>query len=78
VRGLATIIGEESLTSRDRRYLRFAEAFETRFLNQGVNENRSIEKTLDIAWEVLSLLPEEELTSIKPEYITKYYKKKGA
>jgi V/A-type H+-transporting ATPase subunit B len=78
VRGLAMIIGEESLTSRDKRYLRFAEAFETRFLNQGVNENRSIEKTLDIAWEVLSLLPEEELTSIKPEYITKYYKKKGA
>jgi V/A-type H+-transporting ATPase subunit B len=78
VRGLAMIIGEESLTSRDKRYLRFAEAFETRFLNQGVNENRSIEKTLDIAWEVISLLPEEELTSIKPEYITKYYKKKGA
>ena len=77
VRGLAMIIGEESLTSRDKRYLRFAEAFETRFLKQGVNENRSIEKTLDIAWEVLSLLPEEELTSIKPEYIMKYYKKKG-
>jgi V/A-type H+-transporting ATPase subunit B len=77
VRGLAMIVGEESLTSRDKRYLRFADAFETRFLKQGVNENRSIEKTLDIAWEVLSLLPEEELTSIKPEYIMKYYKKKG-
>lgn len=78
VRGLAMIIGEESLSPRDKRYLRFADAFETRFLNQGVNENRSIEKTLDIAWEVLSLLPEEELTTIKPEYIAKYYKRKGA
>jgi len=78
VRGLATIVGEESLTPKDRRYLRFAEAFEARFLSQGVNENRTIEETLDIAWDVLSLLPEDELTSIRPEYIAKYYKKKGA
>lgn len=78
IRGLAVIIGEESLTARDRRYLRFADAFEARFLNQGVNENRSIERTLEIAWEVLSLLPEEDLTAIKPEYIAKYYKRRGA
>ncbi len=77
LRSLATIIGEESLSAVDKKYLRFAEAFERRFLSQGVNENRSIEETLDIAWEVLSILPERELTNIKPEFIKKYYKARG-
>lgn len=77
VRGLAMVIGEESLTPTDRLYLRFADAFETRFISQGLYENRSIETTLEIAWDVLSLLPETELVTIKPEYISKYYKKKG-
>ncbi|MEM4035583.1 MAG: ATP synthase subunit B [Fervidicoccaceae archaeon] len=74
LRGLATIIGEESLSPVDKRYLRFAEAFERRFLSQGVTENRSIEETLDIAWEVLSILPETELTNIRPEFIERYYR----
>ncbi len=74
LRSLATIVGEESLSETDRKYLRFGEAFERRFLNQGYTENRSIEQTLDLAWEVLSILPEEELTNIRVEYIEKYYK----
>ncbi len=75
LRSLATIIGEESLTEVDRKYLRFADAFEERFLKQGVRENRSIEETLEIAWEVLSILPEEELTNIKDQHIRKYHPK---
>ncbi len=72
LRMLAVIVGEESLTDTDRRYLRFGEAFERRFLSQGFYENRSIEETLDIGWEVLSILPESELTNIKDIYIQKY------
>ncbi|MCL1977513.1 MAG: V-type ATP synthase subunit B [Candidatus Bathyarchaeota archaeon] len=75
VKSLVTIIGEEGLGSRDKDYLRFGEYFEKHLVNQGNTENRSIEETLQIAWNALSLLPTDELTSIKPEYIQKYYKK---
>ena len=75
VKSLVTIIGEEGLGQRDKEYLRFGEAFEKTLINQGKNENRTIEETLSIAWDTLSLLPDEELTSIKPEYISKYYPK---
>ncbi|HIC99177.1 MAG TPA: V-type ATP synthase subunit B, partial [Pyrodictiaceae archaeon] len=75
LRQLATIVGEESLSEIDRKYLRFAEAFEQKFLKQGFYENRSIEETLEIAWEVLSILPESELFKIKDEYIRKYHPK---
>lgn len=72
-RGLAAIIGEESLPEVDKKYLLFGEAFERKFLSQGVNENRDIETTLDLGWEVLSILPESELTNIKLDYIKKYH-----
>lgn len=75
VKSLATIIGEDGLGSRDKEYLRFGERFERTFVNQGKNENRSIEQTLSIAWDTLSTLPEGELTSIRPEIIKKYYPK---
>ncbi|MET1100952.1 MAG: ATP synthase subunit B [Pyrodictiaceae archaeon] len=75
LRSLATIVGEESLSEIDRKYLRFADAFEQRFLKQGFYENRSIEETLEIAWEVLSILPETELYRIKDEYVRKYHPK---
>ncbi len=75
LRSLAAIVGEESLSDIDRKYLRFAEAFEQKFLKQGFYENRSIEETLDIAWEVLAILPETELYRIKDEYIKKYHPK---
>ncbi len=73
LRSLAAIVGEESLSDIDRKYLRFGEAFEQRFLRQGFYENRSIEETLALGWEVLSILPETELYRIKDEYIRKYH-----
>jgi V/A-type H+-transporting ATPase subunit B len=75
VKSLATIIGEEGLSSRDKDYLRFGEGFEKMLVNQGRNENRPIDQTLSIAWDTLSILQEEELTRINPEYIKKYFPK---
>jgi V/A-type H+-transporting ATPase subunit B len=75
VKSLVTIIGEEGLGSRDKDYLRFGERFERTLINQGRNENRSIEQTLSIAWDTLSIFPDEELTRIHPEYIKKYFPK---
>ncbi len=75
VKSLATIIGEEGLGSRDKDYLNFGARFERSLINQGKNENRSIEKTLEIAWGTLSLLPDEELTNVHPEFIDKYLPK---
>jgi len=75
LRSLAAVVGEESLSETERKYLRFADVFERRFLSQGIRENRTIEQTLDLAWEVLSELPEEELTNIREEFIKKYHPK---
>lgn len=75
LRSLASIIGEEALSLRERAYLHFGDEFERKFLNQGKDENRPIEKTLDLAWDVLSILPEGELTRIHQEYIDKYSRK---
>jgi V/A-type H+-transporting ATPase subunit B len=73
VKALATIIGEEGLGSRDRDFLSFGRRFEQKVINQGKNENRSIEQTLSIAWDALAVLPDEELTSIHPGFIKKYF-----
>ncbi|MEM2210978.1 MAG: V-type ATP synthase subunit B [Nitrososphaerales archaeon] len=72
-RGLARIIGEVGLSERERKYLRFADEFEMKFVNQGVYENRPIERTLEIAWDLLALLPEHELIRIREEYIREYH-----
>ncbi|MGQ4913617.1 MAG: V-type ATP synthase subunit B [Candidatus Asgardarchaeia archaeon] len=74
-RGLVRIVGEVGLSDREKKYLRFAEEFERRFVNQGIYENRPIEKTLEIAWDLLSMLPEDDLIRIKEEYIKKYHPK---
>jgi V/A-type H+-transporting ATPase subunit B len=74
-KNLSAIVGVEALSESDKRYLRFGEEFEKRFLGQGLYERRSIEETLELGWELLSMLPAEELTRIKKEYIEKYYKK---
>lgn len=73
IRALAAIVGEEELSDLDKIYLRFGNVFEERFLSQGYNENRSIETTLEIGWEMLSILPEEELYRISKEEIQRYY-----
>jgi V/A-type H+/Na+-transporting ATPase subunit B len=71
-RSLSAIVGEEALSDIDRKYLKIANNFERKFVNQGVDENRSIEQTLNIGWELLSEIPESELKRIKPEFISKY------
>jgi len=78
LRRLVAIVGEEALTDLDKRYLKFADEFERQFITQG-DENRSIERTLEIGWQLFTLLPEEELKRIKREFIQKYHpaSKKG-
>jgi V/A-type H+-transporting ATPase subunit B len=75
-RNLSAIVGSEALSSSDKRSLKFGEDFETKFINQGRNENRDIETSLNIGWELLSEFDKEDLTRIKKDYIEKYYKKK--
>jgi V/A-type H+-transporting ATPase subunit B len=75
VRALASVIGEEELTTVDQRYLEFGRAFEQRFIGQAATEQRVIERTLDIGWQVLSTLPEEELTRVSGEEMQRYYGK---
>jgi V/A-type H+-transporting ATPase subunit B len=76
LRSLASIIGEEGLSQIDRAYLSFGEDFESKFIKQEETEKREIEKTLEAAWNLLSSLPEEELTRVHKEYLDKYFKKK--
>ncbi|MEN8167137.1 MAG: V-type ATP synthase subunit B [Pseudomonadota bacterium] len=73
-RNLASIIGADELSSRDRRYLEFADAFETRFVKQGEDEDRSILETLNLAWELLSLFPQESLTRVSETEMAKYHR----
>jgi V/A-type H+-transporting ATPase subunit B len=73
IRALAAIVGEEELSDMDKTYLRFGTQFEEQFLTQGEEENRSIERTLDLGWKILSTLPKEELYRISREDIHRYY-----
>jgi V/A-type H+-transporting ATPase subunit B len=72
-RNLASIIGAEDLSARDRGYLKFADEFENRFVRQGEDDDRSIIETLDLAWSLLSLLPSEALSRVTEADIQKYY-----
>ncbi|TEU11263.1 V-type ATP synthase subunit B [Candidatus Bathyarchaeota archaeon] len=72
-RGLVRIVGVVGLSERERTWLEFADRFENEFVKQGPYENRSIEQTLDIAWDLLSILPEVDLIRIKEAYINKYH-----
>ena len=72
-RNLASIIGAEELSSRDRRYLEFADRFENSFVRQGEDEDRNIIETLDLAWELLSLLPASALSRVSDEDLRKYH-----
>ncbi len=73
---LMSILGEAALSPTDLQYAKFADEFEKRYVAQGSDENRSIEETLDLGWELLSILPKAELKRIKPEFIEKYLPKK--
>lgn len=72
LRRLVAITGEDALSETDKLYLKFADEFEKRFINQG-SENRSIDESLNIAWTILSMLPKSELTRLSNDQIDKYY-----
>ena len=72
---LMVVLGEAALTPTDRLYAQFAEAFEKEYVNQGFQEDRSIEETLNLGWKLLSILPRSELKRIKPELVDRYLPK---
>lgn len=72
---LSTILGEAALTEIDKKYAHFADEFEKKYVSQGFNTNRSINDTLDIGWELLRLLPRNELKRIKDKFLDMYYDK---
>ncbi|PSQ04915.1 V-type ATP synthase subunit B [Halobacteriales archaeon QS_4_69_31] len=72
-RDLVQIVGREALSERDNRYLDFAEAFEEQFVQQGYNTDREIDETLDIGWDLLSMLPEAELNRVDEDDIEEHY-----
>jgi Archaeal/vacuolar-type H+-ATPase subunit B len=71
-RELATILGESALSDADKAFAKFAEAFDEKYVNQGYHNNRTIEETLDLGWELLKLIPRSELKRIRQEYLDKY------
>ena len=73
-RSLASVIGEDELSEIDKLYMKFGQQFEQRFLNQGFDENRSMEQTLELAWDLLSLLPKSELDRMNSALIEEHYR----
>lgn len=74
IRALAQIVGEDDLSDKDKKYIKFGEAFEENFVTQKYHENRDIFNTLDLSWKIVSILPKEELDRLKPTLIEKYMK----
>jgi Archaeal/vacuolar-type H+-ATPase subunit B len=74
LRGLVAIVGKESLSEKDRKLLDFADMFEDRIVRQGLDEDRTIEDTLGLAWNILGALSADQLTRIDRKYIEKYLK----
>ena len=72
-RALASVIGEDELSPLDKKYLEFGKAFEERFIGQDPHENRTITQTLDIGWELLRMLPREELDRIDTKVLDEFY-----
>lgn len=73
-RSLASVIGEDELSDNDKNLLEFGKEFERTFLNQGENENRTIDETLNLGWHLLSMLPRESLDRVSDDILDKYYK----
>lgn len=72
-RSLASVIGEDELSETDKLYIAFGKRFERDFINQGRRENRSLEQTLDLGWDLLSMLPRSELGRVSDKLLDKYY-----
>lgn len=77
-RALSAIVGEEALSAVDRIYLKIADQFESEFVNQRPDEDRTIDQSLDLGWKILGELPDSELKRLRPEFIAKYRPKKKA
>ena len=77
-RALASVIGEDELSASDKAIMKFGNMFEKYFLNQGFDENRSMDETLDLAWDLLSLLPESELDRVSEQLIKEHYHPENA
>ena len=73
-RNLDSVIGEDELSPIDKKYLAFGKEFEERYIGQRPDENRSMEETLDLGWELLGKLPREELDRVDTKILDKYYK----
>ena len=67
------VLGESALTPVERLYAKFADEFEAKYVNQGFYEDRTIEETLDLGWELLHILPKSEMKRIKPAILDKYW-----
>ncbi|PSP90954.1 ATP synthase subunit B [Halobacteriales archaeon QS_4_66_20] len=78
LRDLVNIVGREALSERDNQFLDFADRFEEEFVQQGFDTNRDIEETLTIGWDLLSMLPKDELNRVGEEYIEEYYEEEQA
>lgn len=76
VRALSQIIGEDDLSPIDKKYMEFGREFENRFITQSLDENRDMIETLNLAWEILSILPAKELDRMNPEMLDGYLKAK--
>ncbi|HUU70863.1 MAG TPA: V-type ATP synthase subunit B, partial [Planctomycetota bacterium] len=74
VRGLAAVIGEEELSPLDKRYMEFGEQFERRLVSQQEDEDRTIQQTLEIGWDVISVLPKSELHRLTEQEIAEHYR----
>ncbi len=77
LREISTVIGSEALSDRDKTYLEVSDRFEQEFISQGESERRSVEETLEIAWNLFSVLPVEDLKLIQQQYIDRYLPKSG-
>jgi V/A-type H+-transporting ATPase subunit B len=75
LRDLVAVVGEEALTERDQKFLEFSERFESEFVNQDADEDRGIQETLTVGWDLLSVLPERDLKRISPKWVEKYHPK---
>ena len=73
-KSLASVIGEDELSDMDKKYIKFGRAFEEKFLTQGKNENRTIDDTLNLGWELLGMLPKSELDRVSDKTLEKYYR----
>lgn len=74
-KALASVIGEDELSAADKQLMEFGRVFEQKFINQGYTENRTIEETLDLGWELLSMLPREQLDRVDEEMLDKHYRR---